>query len=318
MFQRYVASIYFQRFWQVPTFKQYFMNPVLFYKYIYPLVTIFKYETTTYNFGDLYRNKNVFPFVTGQRDLVQDKYFVPTVYNKDNKLYDQVYYKNLLEKIYNPLYTTSTDGDNVEVPTYFQDEILDKQVLSIEELYTTELFREYMNLPLFRQFWNYPMFQRYVASIYFQRFWQVPTFKQYFVNPVLFYKYIYPMVTIFKYDTTTYNYGDMYNKENKVYDQVYYKNLLDKVYNHLYTTSTYGDIDTIKTPFETIYGDKFAKDDLYKKMMYKKMYTPEVYGEENMMVPRTTTTDMYKFNPLVARMMYGNRRFNNFETAMDY
>jgi hypothetical protein len=40
VFRRYVESPLFQKFWTVPEFKQYFRNPVLFYKYILPQVKI--------------------------------------------------------------------------------------------------------------------------------------------------------------------------------------------------------------------------------------------------------------------------------------
>lgn len=71
-------------------------------------------------------------------------------------------------------------------------------VYTIEELYTTELFREYMQIPLFREYLQYPVFQQYVASPLFQQFWGKIQFQQYFRNPVLFYKYIYPQIQALK------------------------------------------------------------------------------------------------------------------------
>lgn len=69
-------------------------------------------------------------------------------------------------------------------------------ILSLEELVSHPLFREYMEIPLFRQFWEqYPtVFRKYVESPLFQKFWMVPEFKMYFRNPVYFYKYIVPQV----------------------------------------------------------------------------------------------------------------------------
>ncbi|ODM98273.1 hypothetical protein Ocin01_08411, partial [Orchesella cincta] len=358
-------------------------------------------------------------------------------FNKEKSLYkfDRPVYNEMMlkQKLGYPVEKTMIYGDNVEVPTYLQDEILNKNVvLGLEEIVMTPLFREYMTLPLFRQYWSYPMFQRFVASIYFQRFWEIPAFQQYFLSPVLFYKYVYPLVTVFKYETNTMTstYGDLfkgdfvgnknvlpyvygqrdlvntnkffyptiYNNNQDFQDQVYYKALLEKMYNHLYTINKpvnkffedkypvetlfvsnsssqvdtifgdklikniYGDklfknifgdkliknLDTIYgedklikniygdklinnfetiygDKLDTIYGDKLVKDALLKKMLLKKMM-PELINEETyktilpeeMLREKYTTMmpTMYKYNPLVARMMYGKRfpMINNFET----
>jgi hypothetical protein len=80
-------------------------------------------------------------------------------------------------------------------------------IVSIEELYNTELFQEYLNIPLFRYFLvQHPIaFKRYLESPLFQKFfWTHPiVFKQYFKNPVLFYKYIVPQVEIYSVDVNT-------------------------------------------------------------------------------------------------------------------
>ncbi|ODM59407.1 hypothetical protein Ocin01_20224 [Orchesella cincta] len=117
------------------------------------------------------------------------------------------------------------------------------RVLTFEEIYNTELFREYLTIPLFREYIKYPVFQRYIASVYFQRFWQIPTFRQYFLNPVYFYKYIYPLVQLFtseytlpyQYQQQTYG-QDVYGQQDifgrQSYDDliVRNKNVLPYVY----------------------------------------------------------------------------------------
>jgi hypothetical protein len=87
--------------------------------------------------------------------------------------------------------------------------------LTLEELVSHPLFREYLRLPLFHQFWEeHPtVFRKYVESPLFQRFWTVPTFRMYFRNPVLFYKYIVPQVHMIKKYITegVYNYDFDYD-----------------------------------------------------------------------------------------------------------
>lgn len=215
-----------------------------------------------------------------------------------NKFYGQKMGYPVVDK-----YTTDFYGqkDLVNLPSYLQDSLVSKQVLTIDELYNTELFREYLTLPLFKQMIQVPMFQKFVQSIYYQKFWTIPAFKQYFVDPVLFYKYVYPMVQLFKYDTTTtfeqtqienknvlpfvsgYE-RDMYvptvyNKDFLLQDGLYYKNLLEKIYSQLYNvdeTTMYnkivdpitGELKTLPTTFQgvdTIFGQDLVKDILLKK-----------------------------------------------------
>lgn len=204
--------------------------------------------------------------------------------------------------------------DLVNLPFYLQDEMMDKKIFTIDELYTTELFKEYMTLPLFREYITVPMFQKFVQSIYFQKFWTVPAFKQYFVSPVLFYKYVYPMVQLFKYETTTTTLEQqilnknvlpfvsgyeqdfvptVYNKDFLLQDGHFYKNLLSKIYSQLYNideTTNYnkivdpitGEIKMI--PFQgvdTIFGDKLSKDILLKKFLInKKIDLDTIFGDK--------------------------------------
>jgi hypothetical protein len=142
-------------------------------------------------------------------------------------------------------------------------------VLSLEELVSHPLFREYLQIPLFRQFWEqYPtIFRHYVESPLFQKFWTVPQFQMYFRNPMYFYKYIVPQVKVisesvtpyttegvYDFGTSTrfnpYTYQPRYNREWSVpmsmssmmgqrstYDYptttTHYKYLLEKMMNHM-------------------------------------------------------------------------------------
>jgi hypothetical protein len=110
-------------------------------------------------------------------------------------------------------------------------------VVSIEELVNTEIFQEYLELPLFRYILNkHPVaFKRYLESPLFQRFfWTHPrVFKTYFTNEYLFTKYIVPQIELFSvngvedivdrdmetpvfgHKWNLFNKYNMYNKVNK-------------------------------------------------------------------------------------------------------
>jgi hypothetical protein len=96
-----------------------------------------------------------------------------------------------------PLTTYETERVNLPLVERLAGDRMNT-IYTIEELYTTELFREYLAIPLFRQYMQYPVFQQYVASPLFQQFWATRQFQQYFRNPVLFYKYIYPQIQALK------------------------------------------------------------------------------------------------------------------------
>jgi hypothetical protein len=149
----------------------------------------------------------------------------------------------------------------------YDTEDISSVVISLEELVSHPLFREYLQIPLFRQFWEqYPtVFRRYVESPLFQRFWMLPQFQMYFRNPVFFYKYIVPQVQIiaqtvvpttgedFNFGTTTtsrfnpystFGYTPRYNKWSVPMTEStfgrypmtttsHYKYLLEKMMNHL-------------------------------------------------------------------------------------
>lgn len=69
-------------------------------------------------------------------------------------------------------------------------------VLSLEELVSHPLFKEYMSMPLFVQLWEqHPLaFRRYVESPVFQSMFTIPEFQMYFRNVYYFNKYIVPQV----------------------------------------------------------------------------------------------------------------------------
>jgi hypothetical protein len=152
----------------------------------------------------------------------------------------------------------------VQDKTVFGDNVVDTEythrVLSFEEIYNTELFREYLTIPLFRQNIQYPSFQRFVASVYFQKFWQLPAYKQYFINPVLFYKYVYPIVQLFN---TEYNVPTEYGQNTEDVLGLGYllknKNYLPYAYNY--------NRFTVPTAFPETTNYKFLLEKLYKNLI---------------------------------------------------
>jgi len=194
----------------------------------------------------------------------------------------------LLKKLGYPMEKTMTYGDNVEMPLYLQEELLEKKVLHLEEIMEHPLFREYMSLPLFREYWTYPAFQKYVTSIYFQKFWHIPTFKQYFLNPVYFYKYIYPIVNLFKTEMTmpTTVYGDELIKGS---DMIVNKNVFP------FGTGFERDLLKDKLFVPTYYNEDLKhKDTLHAKYLVAKIYAhlhniPEELVKEHFLNKYTTT-----------------------------
>ncbi|ODM98268.1 hypothetical protein Ocin01_08414 [Orchesella cincta] len=214
------------------------------------------------------------------------------------------------------------------------------RVLTFEEIYNTELFREYLAIPLFREYIQYPVFQRYVASVYFQRFWQIPSFQQYFLNPVYFYKYVYPLVQLF---TTEYNtpyqvpYGqDVYGRDivgRQSYDDLIVRN--KNVFPYVYGQQTQ-DVISRRYELPTFAGQyypttqgvnyKFILDKIYKDLFINQdvaeiktpyYYTPEVYQQYQQIrdIPTINRRDVY--TPYLNRFVQGerynlfNRLYNN-------
>jgi len=210
----------------------------------------------------------------------------------------------LLKKLGYPMEKTYF-GDNVDMPLYMQEELLNKKVLNIEELYQTELFREYMSLPLFRQYFTYPAFQKYVTSTYFQKFWQIPTFKQYFLNPVFFYKYIYPIVNLFKTEMTipTTVFGDEMIKGR---DMIVNKNV------YPFVTGFERDLLKDNTFVPTLYNEDLKlKDDLKAKYLLTKIYShlyniPEEYIKEQFLTKKMIV------DPITGEYKYINEKYNTF------
>lgn len=189
-------------------------------------------------------------------------------------------------------------GDNTDMPIYLQEELLNKQVLTIDELYQTELFREYLALPLFREYIQYPAFQKYVQSVYFQKFWQVPTFKQYFLNPIYFYKYIQPLVTLFKTEftfPTTTVYGDDLIKGR---DMIVNKNVFPFV--------TGFERDLLKK--DNLFVPTLYNEDLKAKYLLTKIYS-HLYNipEEKHFLTKKMIVD-----PITGEYKYINEKYNTF------
>lgn len=254
-----------------------------------------------------------------------------------NKQYGQN--ELLMKKLGYPMLDMNMYGQkdllNKDLPYYLQGDLVDSKILTIDELFTTQLFKEYMSLPLFREYIQYPVFQKFIQSVYFQKFWTIPTFKQYFVQPELFYKFVLPIVQLFKYDTTTMSTLEQqqivnknvfpfvadyeteftvpstyYNKDLTLQDGLFYKNILDKIYSHLYnideTTTVKKIVDPITgeikmIPFggiDTIFGDKLVKDVLLKKFLINKNIDIEhIFGDKliaDLLVKKNVDTDLLK------------------------
>jgi len=192
-------------------------------------------------------------------------------------------------------YSNMINGD-YEYPStrynnYFGgDEETYMNVLSYEEITTHPLFRDYMTLPLFRQYWSYPMFQRYVCSHYFQRYWTMPAFQQYFEQPSMFYKYIYPIVQLFKYESSSMNtytgVDSFWNRNSYPMGAEYYQQQ-----------------QYVNGGLPSVCRNNF----MYCRALFQKMYNHLMYTSK-MIAPETTSTmdinDVYKYNPYFARMMY--------------
>jgi hypothetical protein len=80
VFQKYVESQLFQKFWTVPSFVQYWKNPVLFYKYIVPQIQLVKEITYTT------------PYTTYNK--VNYEQILEQILNKDESFYGKNYFGN--------------------------------------------------------------------------------------------------------------------------------------------------------------------------------------------------------------------------------
>ncbi|CAL8102777.1 unnamed protein product [Orchesella dallaii] len=243
---------------------------------------------------------------------------------------DDLLLKEKLGQRYPVEKTIVGEGINSVVVPIDQEQILREiynvdRLLTFEEIYNTELFREYLAIPLFREYIQYPVFQRYVASVYFQRFWQIPAFQQYFLNPVYFYKYIYPLVQLF---TTEYNlpyqvpYGqDVYGRDilgRQSYDDliVKNKNVLPYVYGQQDVISSRYGLPTISGQYYPTVSQgvnyKFLLDKIYKNLYLNQevaevkpyYYTPEVY-QTIRDIPTINRRDVY--TPYINRLVQGER-----------
>lgn len=134
---------------------------------------------------------------------------------EEGKLYRELPYQNVRDR----------NMETLEIQRVLNNERV--TVLSIQELYSTELFREYLSIPLFNQWIQQTIFQRYVASPLFQQFWTAPQFQQYFRNPVLFYKYIYPQLSqVYQYQPETTPTGVFERLPGLVYNGQYERTVL--------------------------------------------------------------------------------------------
>jgi hypothetical protein len=179
-----------------------------------------------------------------------------------------------------------------EFPTWGRQQV---NLLSLEEIIATPLFREYYNIPLFRQFWEeYPVvFRRYIQSVLFQQFWTVPAFQQYFRNPAYFYKYIVPQVQVVA--QTIRQGGDIYgivNKYNKPQFNQQYESIVEQLINQKYYNK-YGMNKEFTVPMTqgleyptTMYGNK---DVINYKFLLDKIYNELKYGKINGEITETMT-----------------------------
>jgi hypothetical protein len=218
-------------------------------------------------------------------------------------------------------------------------------ILSLEELVSHPLLKEYMQFPLFVQLWeDHPVaFKRYVESPVFQQFWQVPEFQMYFRNVYYFNKYIVPQVQmisqsvypstegIFNYERTTpkytpfvYNkYQPMYNREYPTYGQNVYsglnnKYLLEKMYNHLNMNNKVGQDVT-----ETFTNIKMLPTGQVQEQTVGKIVDP-ITGEEKITVGdfklvdnKIVPVDTLNFNKYQMDKIFGHHNIKDVETIKD-
>jgi hypothetical protein len=197
-------------------------------------------------------------------------------------------------------YTVPTTYDDVQTYSPYSWTQHRVTILSLEELVSTTLFREYMRIPIFRQFWEqYPtVFQKYVESPLFQQFWQVPEFQQYFRNPIFFYKYIYPQIQVIAQSQSTegvynYDYGYNYNtvgdytkdytRRPFVGRDVHVGDYLNRILNRgvesrrtFYPYSKYETPSVYGQQYNTEFNHKFLLEKIYKTLFINKPTVGEV------------------------------------------
>ncbi|OXA50182.1 uncharacterized protein LOC110854001 [Folsomia candida] len=226
--------------------------------------------------------------------------------NKDNKLWSNTHRfslpkKTLLSSSYD--YPTQSYYGDDDVESWTQRRVT---ILSLEELVSTPLFREYLQIPLFRQFYEqYPtVFRRYVESPLFQQFWTVPQFQMYFRNPIFFYKYIVPQVQIIAQNVPYTSEGDFYNydKYNTGYSYDKYNTGYNyDVQDYVNTPRHYGQRDiTVEEYLNKIFGHGIDRTSTY----VPRSVFPYAYGKSY------PTFDRYSSPIFAGRQYYGDNAVN--------
>lgn len=206
---------------------------------------------------------------------------------------DSLYKKSLfgrggdfLEKDVLPFYPSTFEG------TTYGEQMNLENMLTFNEIVRTSLFREYFAIPLFREYFEkYPVvFQKYVESPLFQKFWTIPAFQQYFRNPVFFYKYIVPQLTLVKENMMTSTFGGLRTESilEQIFNKDYYGN---NEWTTPFVTKKFTNNFYPYTSMKNIFGDNEVN---YKFLLEKMM--AKLYNEEKMNVlPREIATEVRAF-----------------------
>lgn len=209
------------------------------------------------------------------RDILSTRYGKNLRRQVSSDLYSQEFFPT--ERINNFGDMSMTFGDSMT---------FEKNMLTFDELVHTPLFREYLAIPLFVQYMEkYPtVFQKYVESPLFQKFWTLPAFQQYWRNPVLFYKYIVPQLTLVKETMLTKNIYTQGNRFESVLDQILNKNYYGNQWTTPYVTKDYG---YGFNPMSMTFGDEYTQKVNYKFLL-EKMMAKLFNGEEQKKIETLT------------------------------
>jgi len=289
IFQKYVASPIFQQFFfSTRGFIQYFRNPVLFYKYIYPQIQALKIETEVRGIdSELVRpvdNTNVYDFFRGIQGLNKNRFvdverrvlpFVPEYqtttpfYGQQNFDVNNVNYKYLIEKIYRDLLLNKTPVTEV---TEFMPKNVERQIFDV---ITGE-----------------PKIQ-YQIKIVDGKIVRVPVF---------------PVDKIVKEEIKEELVKDELKKD-LIKEEIKKDLIKDTLYKDTLVKDTLYKDDLIK---DTLFKDNLVKEELLKKMLLNKMAFPMTEEYNTEILRRNAPAGMFKINgeqELLFPTMFNTQRF---------
>jgi hypothetical protein len=236
----------------------------------------------------------------------------------------------------NPLLMKTIRGDDL-LTTRTMD------LLTVEEIMRQPLFQTYVTLPLFRQHMSHPLFQLYLTRPEFQKYWIYPEFQNFFRNPVLFYKYIYPVVfgqTLNMNTMVPFN-GEMEQQMVRPVNVVMDKIIKDLIFAKTFKTvdrnmikpivdeqtlrksvdaltgeikyTTLGDLKTVDDKMMTLPMETMEEGDFVKAAILKKLFLNKIFGNklivdtvlpETMTMDKIDTTILAKINEILMKYDY--------------